>query len=57
MWQIFVLKLTGVLKDQLAGERVFPWEAVEDLVRFGYVLRVGDTLNGYAPPLFAEGEL
>lgn len=50
VWQIFVLKLTTVVNQQVAGEEMeFPWEAVRDAVRFGYVLRGGDALNGYVP--------
>lgn len=48
VWRIFVLKLSGVLNDQLPDdERQFPWEAIQQLVRFGYLLRVGDALNGW----------
>lgn len=50
VWRIFVMKLTGVVNNQVAGEdKDFPWEAVEQLVRFGYLLRIGDGLNGDGP--------
>ncbi len=55
VWRVFLLKLTGVVNDQLTEERTFPWEAVQEFVRFGYVLRCGDALNGYNPALAAVG--
>ena len=47
-----MLKLTTVVNDELGVEaRHFPWEALQEAVRFGYVLRVGDALNGYTPEI------
>jgi hypothetical protein len=54
VWRIFVLKLTETLNERLhsAGDRAFPWEAIQELARLGYLLRVGDALSEerWVPP-------
>lgn len=57
VWNVFVLKLTGVVNETLEPDSsVFPWEAIEQFVRFGYVLRCGDAFNGYTPEHVGGGD-
>ena len=61
VWKIIVLNLTQTLNDRQdnEGDRRFPWEAIQELARFGYLLRVGDALNEerWVPPLDNSGEI
>jgi hypothetical protein len=50
VWGFFTRKLTGVLNANLPpGESQFPWEAIRQLLRFGYLLKCGDALNHFVP--------
>jgi hypothetical protein len=61
VWRIIVLNLTRTLNDRQNDEadRTFPWEAIQELVRFGYLIRVGDALNEerWVLPIDSSGDV
>jgi hypothetical protein len=60
VWQIVVLKATqgatASLTEADPDARLYPWEAVREFLRFGYLLRCGDEFIGYVPERIDGGE-
>jgi hypothetical protein len=53
VWRIIALKASvtldrHILEEDPQGPR-FPWEAIGEFIRLGYVLRCGDALTGWEP--------
>jgi hypothetical protein len=47
---------TASLTEADSDARLYPWEAVREFLRFGYLLRCGDEFIGYVPERIDGGE-
>lgn len=60
VWQIVVGKATQAVNASLLEEdptaRTYPWEAVREFLRFGYLLRCGDEFIDYVPERVEGGD-
>jgi hypothetical protein len=60
VWQILVGKATQAANASLLEEdpaaRTYPWEAVREFLRFGYLLRCGDEFIHYVPERVEGGD-
>jgi hypothetical protein len=57
-WKLIAQQSTAGLNAMLVeanpAEPIYPWQAVAELLRCGYVTRCGDAFTGYEPPLIQK---
>jgi hypothetical protein len=60
VWRVIALKATQAVNSGLGEENPtaprYPWEAVDQFLRLGYVLRCGDAFIGYVPERIEGGD-